>query len=100
MIGLGDIIIPGIYLSFMLRFDISKNNKKNIYLSHCKYFLSTYLGYFLGILFTLIANVLFKTHQPALLYIIPFIILFSFIPCAIDCDVSSLLNYNEENNLK
>eukprot|EP01023_Acetabularia_acetabulum_P033732 TRINITY_DN31591_c0_g2_i1.p1 TRINITY_DN31591_c0_g2~~TRINITY_DN31591_c0_g2_i1.p1 ORF type:complete len:373 (-),score=55.71 TRINITY_DN31591_c0_g2_i1:357-1475(-) len=64
MLGLGDIIIPGIWVALMLRYD-----KINGYKT--QYFQSSYIGYCLGLFITIIVMNIFQAAQPALLYIVP-----------------------------
>ncbi|KAH8273668.1 hypothetical protein KR018_007992 [Drosophila ironensis] len=65
MLGLGDIVIPGIFIALLLRFDDSKKRKTRIY------FYSTLTAYFLGLLATIFVMHVFKHAQPALLYLVP-----------------------------
>lgn len=65
MLGLGDIVIPGIFIALLLRFDDSKKRKTRIY------FYSTLVAYFLGLLATIFVMHVFKHAQPALLYLVP-----------------------------
>ncbi|XP_047964992.1 signal peptide peptidase-like 3 [Salvia hispanica] len=67
MIGFGDILFPGLLVSFAFRFD--KANKKGILNG---YFLWLSIGYGVGLLFTYLALYLMDGHgQPALLYLVP-----------------------------
>lgn len=65
MLGLGDIVIPGIFIALLLRFDDSKKRKTRIY------FYSTLVAYFLGLMVTIFVMHVFKHAQPALLYLVP-----------------------------
>ena len=65
MIGLGDIVIPGIFIALLLRFDHSLNRKSNVY------FHATCLAYFAGLMVTMLVLHIFKHAQPALLYLVP-----------------------------
>lgn len=65
MLGLGDIVVPGIFIALLLRFDNSLNRKSNTY------FYSTFFAYFMGLLITLLFMQLFNHAQPALLYLVP-----------------------------
>ncbi|XP_064605458.1 minor histocompatibility antigen H13-like [Liolophura sinensis] len=65
MLGLGDIVIPGIFIALLLRFDVSlKKNSKT-------YFYASFLAYFLGLVATIFVMHYFKHAQPALLYLVP-----------------------------
>ncbi|KAH7352275.1 hypothetical protein KP509_19G037900 [Ceratopteris richardii] len=68
IIGFGDILIPGLLISFAKRFDTA--TKKS---SLNGYFLWLSLGYGFGLIVTYIAlNLMDGRGQPALLYIVPF----------------------------
>ena len=65
MLGLGDIVIPGIFIALLLRFDHSTKRKRRIY------FYSTLIAYFMGLMSTIFVMHIFKHAQPALLYLVP-----------------------------
>ncbi|XP_050469722.1 minor histocompatibility antigen H13 isoform X2 [Bombus huntii] len=65
MLGLGDIVLPGIFIALLLRFDNSLSRKTNVY------FYSTFFAYFMGLLVTMLIMHLFNHAQPALLYLVP-----------------------------
>lgn len=65
MLGLGDIVIPGIFIALLLRYDMSTKRKSRIY------FISTLIAYFLGLMATIFVMHVFKHAQPALLYLVP-----------------------------
>lgn len=68
IIGFGDILLPGLLISFAKRFDVA--TKKTI---RNGYFLWLSIGYGFGLIVTYIALNLMDGHgQPALLYIVPF----------------------------
>jgi minor histocompatibility antigen H13 len=106
MIGLGDIVIPGVYVALMLRFDIikymRKNNKKQVPFSfkNCKYFILAVIGYAVSIIMTLVVMNVFQAAQPALLYLVPGCFLFSLLPAYLSGDFEELWNYNEENTIE
>lgn len=67
LIGFGDIILPGLLVSYCLRYDYML--KKSVLRG---YFLYAFLGYGIGLLLTDISLVLMDGHgQPALLYLVP-----------------------------
>ncbi|KAM7486394.1 hypothetical protein LguiA_002403 [Lonicera macranthoides] len=67
MIGFGDILFPGLLVSFAFRYD--KANKKGIVNG---YFLWLTIGYGIGLLFTYLGLYLMDgSGQPALLYLVP-----------------------------
>lgn len=65
MLGLGDIVIPGIFIALLLRFDYSLNRKSKTY------FYATFAAYFIGLMATIFVMHVFKHAQPALLYLVP-----------------------------
>ncbi|KAK6145751.1 hypothetical protein DH2020_019620 [Rehmannia glutinosa] len=67
MIGFGDILFPGLLVSFAFRFD--KANKKKVLNG---YFLWLTIGYGVGLMCTYLGLYLMDGHgQPALLYLVP-----------------------------
>ncbi|PAA90113.1 hypothetical protein BOX15_Mlig015429g1, partial [Macrostomum lignano] len=77
ILGLGDVIMPAILISLNLFFDLAWKNR------FYPYFVSSMIGYLLGL--GACAGVLFATGsgQPALLYIVPLILLTSYLCAAI-----------------
>ncbi|KAG0589466.1 hypothetical protein KC19_1G022400 [Ceratodon purpureus] len=67
IIGFGDILLPGLLVSFCLRYDWTA--RKSLYRG---YFLWSTVGYGLGLFLTYVAlNAMNGSGQPALLYIVP-----------------------------
>ncbi|BFU20786.1 signal peptide peptidase family protein [Entamoeba histolytica HM-1:IMSS-B] len=62
LIGLGDIILPGIFINYAYCIDLFYKTK---------YFITTLLGYCFGLVLTLFVLWNFKVGQPALLYLVP-----------------------------
>ena len=103
MIGLGDIVIPGVYIALMLRFDIYLfyQAKKDITqfgysFKRMKYFWITFIFYNIGVLMALFSTYFFKHAQPALLYLVPCILLSSSIMALVNKDLKILWNFDEE----
>lgn len=65
MLGLGDIVIPGIFIALLLRYDNSRRKNSRLY------FYITYAAYLFGLLATIFVMHRFKHAQPALLYLVP-----------------------------
>ena len=65
MLGLGDIVIPGIFIALLLRYDQSLKRNSNFY------FCVTFIAYIAGLLTTIAVMHFFKHAQPALLYLVP-----------------------------
>lgn len=89
MLGLGDIVIPGIFIAFLLRFDHSLKRKQNVY------FWSCFLAYILGLGFTIGVMSYFKHAQPALLYLVPTCILIPLSVALVKGDFGALMNYRD-----
>lgn len=103
MIGLGDIVVPGVYVALMLRFDIhlytkkgqdAKNMKFNF--TDMKYFLITFIFYVLGIGLTLFVMIFFNHAQPALLYLVPCTLISSTVMALVKGEFKELWAFNEE----
>ena len=65
MLGLGDIVIPGIFIALLLRYDLSKGTDSKLYFS------LSFAAYVLGLVLTVVVMTVFKHAQPALLYLVP-----------------------------
>ena len=67
ILGLGDIALPGLLVSYLLRFDYQSKIKslKN------SYFIMSLIGYFIGMALTDINLILMEHGQPALLFLVP-----------------------------
>ena len=103
MIGLGDIVIPGVYVALMLRFDIylykkAKNDisKFGFSFKNMKYFIITFIFYNLGIIITLSSMYFFNHAQPALLYLVPCTLFSSTLLSFQQRDFKDLWKFNEE----
>jgi len=66
MLGFGDIVLPGLLISYYRRHDVL--SRRSIFQG---YFLPGVVGYFLGLCCTIVALVVMKLGQPALLYLVP-----------------------------
>jgi minor histocompatibility antigen H13 len=98
LLGLGDIVIPGIFIALMLRFDRylarkkSKTHKSDLYFTVC------FIGYVVGLLSTILVLHIFQAGQPALLYIVPCVILPVLLTAFIKGDVKELFIYHDDMN--
>ncbi|XP_038647520.1 signal peptide peptidase-like 3 isoform X2 [Scyliorhinus canicula] len=83
MLGIGDIVMPGLLLCFVLRYDNFKkiSNSEAIppnvpgRMQKVSYFHCTLIGYFVGLLTATVASRIHRAAQPALLYLVPFTLL-------------------------
>ncbi|CAI9271156.1 unnamed protein product [Lactuca saligna] len=94
ILGFGDILFPGLLLSFTVRFDKAK--KKTW---HNGYFLWLAIGYACGLLLTYLGLYLMNGHgQPALLYLVPCTLGTCIILGLVRGELKELWNYNNNNN--
>ncbi|XP_060627831.2 minor histocompatibility antigen H13 isoform X2 [Anolis sagrei] len=87
MLGLGDIVIPGIFIALLLRFDISL--KKNTH----TYFYTSFVAYIFGLALTIFIMHVFKHAQPALLYLVPACIGFPLLVALVKGEVAEMFSY-------
>ncbi|KAI5803352.1 signal peptide peptidase-domain-containing protein [Peziza echinospora] len=76
MLGLGDVVLPGIMIALSLRFDFWRwvwncGTKDLGGVFPKTYFYSSIVGYVVGMLATLVVMHVFNHAQPALLYLVP-----------------------------
>ena len=89
MLGLGDIVIPGIFIALLLRFDRSLNRQSN------SYFNASFLAYIVGLITTIVVMSVFKHAQPALLYLVPACISFPVILALFKGDFKTMFAYED-----
>lgn len=100
MLGLGDIVMPGLLLCFVMRYDAYKKAQANKMAEagiplpsnwhRISYFHCSLLGYFLGLLTATISSEVFKAAQPALLYLVPFTLLPLFLMAWLKGDLKTM----------
>jgi len=90
MLGLGDIVIPGIFIALLLRFDHNKSNGTSK-----AYFLASYVAYFLGLAFTVLIMHVFKSAQPALLYLVPACLGSALLTALVRGEIGELFKYED-----
>jgi minor histocompatibility antigen H13 len=64
MLGLGDIVLPGLFVALCLRYDRARGYRST-------YFRTCFFAYVAGVAATIVVMNTFKAAQPALLYIVP-----------------------------
>lgn len=70
MLGLGDIVVPGLFISLALRYDLSRSSHKEPSQAFAKpYFVAALTGYIFGLATTMAVMHIFGAAQPALLYL-------------------------------
>ena len=90
MLGLGDIVIPGIFVALMLRYDSLRGVESQ------PYFVSNLVAYELGLCATVGVMHFFDSAQPALLYLVPACIGASLCMAAYRGELKDLLNFSVE----
>ncbi|CAH1365624.1 hypothetical protein MTP99_001881 [Tenebrio molitor] len=89
MLGLGDIVIPGIFIALLLRFDHSLKRQTKTY------FHAACLAYFLGLMATIFVMHVFKHAQPALLYLVPACVGTPLLLALVKGDLTALFKYED-----
>ncbi|KAL6763131.1 signal peptide peptidase-domain-containing protein [Haematococcus lacustris] len=89
LLGLGDIVIPGIFVALMLRYDVAHGFKSS-------YFQSSFWGYVLGLGTTIVVMNVFKAAQPALLYIVPCVLGCLAVHAAVNGELGKVFSFHEE----
>ena len=100
LLGLGDIVIPGIFVALMLRFDKYLMKKKPLSHKSNVYFNACFAGYILGLVLTITVLHIFKAGQPALLYIVPCVLLSVLVTAFVRGEVKELFAYHDDNQAK
>ncbi|CAK1553103.1 unnamed protein product [Leptosia nina] len=90
MLGLGDIVVPGIFIALLLRFDKSLKRNSEFY------FRATFSAYILGLLATILVMHVFKHAQPALLYLVPACLGTPLTLALLRGDINALFNYEDQ----
>lgn len=118
LLGLGDIVIPGIYMAMCLRYDILRslnvravNNlsekgeagevvqilRKAAQTAPRPYFYGSVIGYIIAIITTVIIMLVFEHGQPALLYLVPAVLGATLINAVRFGEFNSIWEFTEEN---
>ncbi|KAG0227881.1 hypothetical protein BGW42_002535 [Actinomortierella wolfii] len=105
MLGLGDIVIPGIFVALCIRFDQHLAGSKNPNLGRSKsfskpYFTACFIAYVLGLATTMYVMHTFKAAQPALLYLSPACILSVLFMGAIRGELKQVFAYTTDDEDK
>jgi minor histocompatibility antigen H13 len=99
MLGLGDIVIPGVFIALLLRFDAQLAGHKlgdNSYSFPKTYFHVDCVAYVLGLATTIGVMHCFQAAQPALLYLVPYCIGASLITAVAKGNLGELIVYGDE----
>ncbi|THH08394.1 hypothetical protein EW146_g9008 [Bondarzewia mesenterica] len=71
MLGLGDVVIPGIFVALALRYDYDRYSRSSGRSFTKPYFYATLAAYIAGLSTTMAVMHIFRAAQPALLYLSP-----------------------------
>jgi len=93
MLGLGDIVIPGIFIALLLRYDVSLKRNSNFY------FYATFIAYLAGLLLTIFVMHVYKHAQPALLYLVPACLGVPLFLALVRGDIKSMFQYEDHPDL-
>ncbi|EPX73760.1 peptidase family A22 [Schizosaccharomyces octosporus yFS286] len=96
MLGLGDIVMPGLMVSLMRRFDVHNAQKSKDKRTSTPYFKWTLIAYTLGLAITNGALYYFRAAQPALLYLSPASILAPLLVACYRQELTSLFAFRSE----
>lgn len=112
LLGLGDIVIPGVFVALCLRYDFIRQfdrktkdrsfEKVNAFFNKINkpYFWSCIVGYILGMVTTIVVMLIFRRGQPALLYLVPGCF-GSVVVCALlRKELTAVYNYDEDKELE
>ncbi|KAL2103717.1 hypothetical protein ACEWY4_000585 [Coilia grayii] len=93
MLGLGDIVIPGIFIALLLRFDVSlKKNTRT-------YFYTSFLAYIFGLGLTIFVMHTYKHAQPALLYLVPACVGFPVVVALLKGELTDMFSYESSEEV-
>jgi minor histocompatibility antigen H13 len=102
LLGLGDIVIPGLFVALLLRFDavrakvpLLRGLDRSVFSS--PYFLVNVACYALGLVATVVVMYFFNAAQPALLYLVPACLGGSLAVATARGELSVLFAYEEES---
>lgn len=100
LLGLGDIVVPGLFVALLLRFDAVRNkvvlHEDAVPSFSAPYFLANIVSYALGLVATVFVMYYFKAAQPALLYLVPACLGGSLVVALAKAEFSLLFAYDEE----
>mmetsp|Transcript_6429 Transcript_6429/g.9637 ORF Transcript_6429/g.9637 Transcript_6429/m.9637 type:complete len:368 (-) Transcript_6429:27-1130(-) len=102
MLGLGDIVVPGLFVALLLRYDAHANDapphKGELARFSKPFFYSNFVGYVIGLGLTMLVMYRYNAAQPALLYLVPSCLLASLFTALVRKEFKGLLAYSEEVN--
>lgn len=98
ILGLGDIVIPGIFIALLLRYDAHRANVTSTAQAFAKpFFHVNLLFYVLGLVATVTVMFVFDAAQPALLYLVPACLGSALVTALVRGEFKELFAYSEED---
>eukprot|EP01134_Creolimax_fragrantissima_P006020 CFRG6020T1 len=97
LLGLGDIVIPGIFIALLLRFDRSRRVEGASSFSK-PYFWATFVAYIVGLVTTVSVMHVYSAAQPALLYLVPACLGVSMLVAVVRGEVTLLFAYKDSES--
>jgi len=104
MLGLGDIVIPGIFIALLLRFDLRSLKTKPTTTTGGDvapsepakiYFYTGFIAYISGLLLTIFIMHVYKHAQPALLYLVPACVGAPILVAIVRGELMTLFSYDD-----
>ena len=92
LLGLGDIVIPGVFIALCYRYDQQHNQGK----ARSSYFVNGLVAYVAGLVCTISVMHVFKAAQPALLYLSPACILSVLVTALLNGQLKEVFVYNAD----
>ncbi|KFD57237.1 hypothetical protein M513_01748 [Trichuris suis] len=92
MLGLGDIVLPGMFIALLLRFGTKRRTRS--------YFYVAVIAYAAGLIVTMFVMHVFQAGQPALLYLVPSCLGMPALWALIRGEYSALVSFSEEHLAK
>jgi minor histocompatibility antigen H13 len=96
MLGLGDIVIPGVLVAMLLRFD--RFRQPGVKRFSRTYFLTCFYAYVAGLITTVVIMHSFRSAQPALLYLVPFTLGAVLLLAVARGELKALFAYEDESD--
>ena len=96
MLGLGDIVIPGVLIALCLKFDHHLVAEKKLRAGRTPYFTTALVFYVVGLVTTMAVMHVFKAAQPALLYLSPAGILSVLLTALVRGEIAAVFAFTTE----
>ena len=105
ILGLGDMVIPGVLVALALKFDVDlglekfsklDEKMKSSFVFEKPHFWSCVVGYALGIISTFVSMILMEHAQPALLYLVPWCCVSLVFQCIVQGTVKRAYYYEAQ----